>query len=916
MAAVSQTIPNLLGGVSQQPDPVKLPGQVREAVNTYFDPTFGCQKRPPTTFIADLGGSDIPEGAKWINLFRDEREKYVVAIYKNPNAPGMIIRVWDALTGQEKAVNQAPAAADYLEANDLNNIQTLSLADYTLISNKERLVSMSEVELEDVQEEALVVVNAVAYNTNYSIDLSRDGDTEPTKAYKATGLEITPGGYSVNDGGGCGELDSQSFSVDHPTDTSKVGLGFRIVNNCSAQPDGANGFRSQYTSSVVLVNGGAGWRKDDTVTVTMNGREFTIRVTGDKFTYVYASDGTATEITPIDTDGGALTVGDVVSGLSDAVNLIDGYESDTVGNVVRIKRTDNRSFNLATRGGTTNRAMTAIKGTAQDIAQLPTQCFDGFRVKVVNSDSADSDDYYVVFESDSPGVPGRGAWTETTAQNIPTIINSSTMPFALIRQADGTFDFKPLDDTTAFGGWAARSVGDEETNPDPSFIGRGISNMFFYQNRLGLLAEDAVIMSQPGDYFNFWSTSAIAISDADPIDMTAASTKPALLRAAKGTAKGLLLFAENSQFLLTASETVFSPQTVRMNEVSDYNVRSQTQPVSTGISIAYVTESQTHSKIFEMAVDSVDQRPTIAEVTRAVPTYIPTGLRWASASPNNSILMWGDDSETCYVFKFFNDAGERKLAGWSKWVMPARVLLWGFDNDSSYIVTYDGTTYALLQMEMLDNPDSAPVPTDYGSFLPRLDYLHYSVNMTPEPNEDNRTSKLRFAPGAYPGGTPVVFITSGNSAGTFLRPGIQQDATGYYVDVDNDTAASNYVMGIQYRMSVELPAFYVQEQGTADRIDNPVCEFLYLDLYRSGRYQVDIDKQGYPTASYDVAVNSSDIYLANTPILEDVVTMTVPIFSLGRITFPTVIADDPLPAAITSYSWQGHYNKRGIRTLR
>ena len=30
MAAVSQKISNLLGGVSQQPDPIKLPGQVRE----------------------------------------------------------------------------------------------------------------------------------------------------------------------------------------------------------------------------------------------------------------------------------------------------------------------------------------------------------------------------------------------------------------------------------------------------------------------------------------------------------------------------------------------------------------------------------------------------------------------------------------------------------------------------------------------------------------------------------------------------------------------------------------------------------------------------------------------------------------------------------------------------------------------
>ena len=46
MAAVTQTIPNFLGGVSNQPDDKKLPGQVKEALNVYPDPTFGLQKRP------------------------------------------------------------------------------------------------------------------------------------------------------------------------------------------------------------------------------------------------------------------------------------------------------------------------------------------------------------------------------------------------------------------------------------------------------------------------------------------------------------------------------------------------------------------------------------------------------------------------------------------------------------------------------------------------------------------------------------------------------------------------------------------------------------------------------------------------------------------------------------------------------
>ena len=41
--------------------------------------------------------------------------------------------------------------------------------------------------------------------------------------------------------------------------------------------------------------------------------------------------------------------------------------------------------------------------------------------------------------------------------------------------------------------------------------------------------------------------------------MSASSTKPATLKAALGTPKGLLLFAENSQFLLSTTETAFGP---------------------------------------------------------------------------------------------------------------------------------------------------------------------------------------------------------------------------------------------------------------------------------------------------------------------------------------------------------------------
>ena len=104
MAAVTQTVPNFLGGVSNQPDDKKLPGQVKEALNTYPDPTFGLQKRPGFKFLAELketGGAawdnnDL-DNAKWFYYNRDADERYVGCIVGNATTADAAVHVWNAI---------------------------------------------------------------------------------------------------------------------------------------------------------------------------------------------------------------------------------------------------------------------------------------------------------------------------------------------------------------------------------------------------------------------------------------------------------------------------------------------------------------------------------------------------------------------------------------------------------------------------------------------------------------------------------------------------------------------------------------------------------------------------------------------------------------------------------------------------
>ena len=54
MTTISQTIQDYTGGLSQQADERKLPGQLKQANNVLPDITRGLTKRPGTKLVASL----------------------------------------------------------------------------------------------------------------------------------------------------------------------------------------------------------------------------------------------------------------------------------------------------------------------------------------------------------------------------------------------------------------------------------------------------------------------------------------------------------------------------------------------------------------------------------------------------------------------------------------------------------------------------------------------------------------------------------------------------------------------------------------------------------------------------------------------------------------------------------------------
>ena len=147
MAAVTQTIPNFLGGVSNQPDDKKLPGQVKEALNVYPDPTFGLQKRPGLKFLKELtdGSSAFDnndlDNAKWFYYNAGSDEKYIGCIVGASGSPYGEIHVWNTTDLVKCTVNYHSAARAYLDAVNATDYDVLTVRDTSIITNKTKVVT-------------------------------------------------------------------------------------------------------------------------------------------------------------------------------------------------------------------------------------------------------------------------------------------------------------------------------------------------------------------------------------------------------------------------------------------------------------------------------------------------------------------------------------------------------------------------------------------------------------------------------------------------------------------------------------------------------------------------------------------------------------------------------------------------------
>ena len=668
--------------------------------------------------------------------------------------------------------------------------------------------------------------------------------------------------------------------------------------------------------------------------------------------------------TPTTSTDPPLDVNDILSDW-DTLLTAAGYTTQICGNGIYFITTAAK-FNLSLNDTV---AINGFSDSISDFSRLPFQGRTGHRVKVSNTADATEDDFWVEFEADE-GDFGEGVWNEILQPDALTTIDPTTMPHAIIRTGSGVFEVTPID-------WNPRESGVIEyqtvtingtpytiedpsstTNPLPSFINefpealnipqnrKPINKLLLFRNRLVFLSNENVVLSQSGSFISVFADSTIVLSAQDPIDITAASQKPALLFDGVEQNNGLVLFGETQQYLLSSDDSTvgLTQDTIRLGTIGYYLYDKEVNPINMGTSVGFANMGGRSFRFFEMTNITIDGEPNVTEVSKTVSQLLPNELTQIADSQEGSQLFFsnkdtGRENEV-WGFRYYTVNDRRYQNAWHRWILPGNVVYHCIMRDTYYAVVRFGSQNRILEFDIkisdetkyygdyrihMDNMVDIP---DTGSFQGGT-VISGSTNTYP----GDKTDTVFPIPLSSTGGDPTAPVITDltlptvvykSSLGQFKAVEyVTKDGVlyGVFNDVTQEYVGTEFVAGYLFNMQIEIPRFYRTSQDqTANVVKSDtraslIVHRFVLDAGATGVFDCNLQRLGYADYIEKFEANTMDSYKANSPNLKDQVTRTIPCYCRNVNMNITLSSQHPSPFTLYSIAWEGDYTNKFYRSV-
>jgi hypothetical protein len=497
----------------------------------------------------------------------------------------------------------------------------------------------------------------------------------------------------------------------------------------------------------------------------------------------------------------------------------------------------NTDFNISVSDGLGGNGLGLIKDEVQTFADLPSVAKDGMIVNIAGLPESDADNYWLEFSSNNGTNIGEGIWSETVAPGVKYKYNYDTMPVVLIRQSDNTFMCKRANGLTPSGTgpgypagrdysaikWTSRICGDDSTNPQPSFVGQKINDIFLHRGRLGFLASESVILSEVGEFFNFWRTTITQLLDSDPIDVSSSYPSITLFRHAIPFSDRLVLFSDRVQFILGTRQNILTATNVGLTPTANYDALRTCRPVVVNDGIFFPFDRGNYSGVRQMTVNLNDSEIlTAPDVTNHIPKYIPGGIFELAASSHDNVLacLSSGEQTSLFIYKWYDSGNERIQSSWSKWTFNGatiRGLTWM--QASLYVVLERVNAYNQTTERYLEKITIEPNRKDtYSKFITTLDRRADAASASYNAALNRTTFTLRYT--AATGATMMIALKATVSTEAGYQLQILQTthtASNTTLVVEGQYTASSVWIGEQYTMKYRFSKPYLKQDSSAGR---------------------------------------------------------------------------------------------------
>jgi len=888
MAFVAHTIPNLVSGVSQQPSSSRLKTSGEKMVNAFPSVVSGLIKRPPSEFVRELSPNMAVSDTAAVHMInRDANEKYILVCGDGD------LELYDE-EGTKQTIS-FPYGKDYLPTADIwRKMRFVTVADTTFMLNTDIMVQATDIPEASASLKTVGQVTIDQAVDSFTYTITVDGTTyaEYTSATPqpatfgypgvliqpeipsdtlvdiATGLfnDMVARGYTS------AEQAYSSITFDVPDDATVAGPTYVTTRTKQIPETGVGSFRHNPALK------GSVFIKKAVASVT-----YAVYV-GDTLAGSTATSSNTTAATAL--EGTAEIARNLASDMR-----ANGYLSaEAVGTTVTLDIEAGETLTVLDEFG--GGSMEAYTDTVQAFDDLPPSELNGRLVKIQGDLEESGSSYWVEFKD--------GIWTESVGYEAKRGLDAATMPHVLMKVGTNQFEFRQ-------NAWEDRLVGDEDSNPDPSFVGKKINNMFLFKGRLGLLSGENVILTEVAKLENFYRTTMVQLLSTDLIDIASTTGRVSTLYHAASFSDELILFSDKQQFRLS-SANVLSAETVGITNSTGYPCSTLVAPVTVGSSAYFIAEGATHSLAREIFIDGDRETVSGEDIAVQVPSYIPLNIRGLAASTAADVFLAlsEDKPNELYVYKWYITERKKIQSAWCKWTFDENVNIVGMGFLEEYLYLVYKVGYDV-----------------------RIDRILIGPILKKELLLDHQITKADFTSIAYDGtadettvetpyDTPTILEFYKTDAGAFAPyDGVTKSAANTYV-IPGDVTANQITAGINYEFLYEFSSQYLREKGSEGEspIQDGRLQLRYFSvIYTDTSYfEAHVTPKGSQTS---VSVFNGR-FLGDPDNVVDLIPKDTgefkfPVFAQNEEVIIQLKSSQPYPVSIGSVEWTAVYKQKAKR---